>query len=250
MGIQPLGGRVSETGEGGPAARLREILPSEGGDAPAGQAPRHDTLGIFGGTFDPIHVAHLAVAEAARDAFGLHRVLFVPAGQPPHKTGRRVTPAEHRYAMVEAAIADNPAFEASRIELDREGPSYTVDTLEALVAGDGADRSGQAPELALILSAEAFLELPTWRSPERVLELASLIVAPREGYGEANAAFLQRHFPGTPARAVFLDGPRLRISASELRALAAARRSLRYLVPDAVCAYIGDHGLYQGFTED
>ncbi len=200
-------------------------------------------LGVFGGTFDPIHVAHLAVAEAARDAVGLERVLFVPAGEPPHKVGRPISPAEHRLAMVAAAIAGNDGFELSRMELDRDGPSYTVDTLVDLRAARTA--ADAAPSLALILSAEAFVELPTWHQPERVLELAALVVAPRDGYPEAAPDFLAHHFPGVEARAIFLDGPHLRLSASDLRARAAAGRSLRYLVPDAVAAYIGDHALYQ-----
>jgi nicotinate-nucleotide adenylyltransferase len=200
------------------------------------------SLGIFGGTFDPIHIAHLAVAEAARDALGLDQVLFIPAGRPPHKSGRPITPAEHRLTMVELAIAGNGAFATSRIEIDREGPSYTVDTLEAFAA--------ETADLTLILSAEAFLELPTWREPRRVLDLARLAVAPREGYGEATQAFLDEHFPGAEPRAVFLDGPRLRLSASELRTRAAGGRSLRYLVPDAVADHIGDHALYRPTRRD
>jgi nicotinate-nucleotide adenylyltransferase len=195
-------------------------------------------LGVFGGTFDPIHVAHLAVAEAARDALGLERVLFIPAGEPPHKRDRPMTSAADRLAMVEAAIADNPGFAASRIEIDRAGPSYSAETLAAL-------RSGTAQQLAFIVSAEAYAELPTWHQPERVLELATLVVAPRDGYPQADAAFLEQMLPTSVARVVFLDGPRMRLSASEIRARAAAGRSLRYLVPDAVAAYIGDHALYQ-----
>jgi nicotinate-nucleotide adenylyltransferase len=202
-----------------------------------------DALGVFGGTFDPIHLAHLAVAEAARDAVGLEQVLFIPAGEPPHKAGRSITAADHRLAMVRAAIDGNPAFAASRMELDRGGPSYTVDTLRDLRASRTA--AGHGDRLALILSAEAFVELPTWRDPEGVLALATLVVAPRDGYPEAAPDFLERQFPGVAGEAVFLDGPRLRLSASELRARAAAGRSLRYLVPDAVATYIGDHALYQ-----
>lgn len=192
---------------------------------------------MFGGTFDPVHVAHLAVAEEAREVLGLERVLFVPAAIPPHKVDRPISAPEHRYAMVELAIADNPAFAASRIELDRTGPSYTVDTLEGLA-------EEEPNELILILSSEAFRELRTWRRPERILELARLAVVPRDGYPDVGRAFLAEHFPGYEEAAVFLDGPRLRMSASELRARAAHDRSLRYLVPDAVAAYIGDHGLY------
>jgi nicotinate-nucleotide adenylyltransferase len=193
-------------------------------------------VGILGGTFDPIHIAHLAIAEEAREAIGLAKVLFIPAAMPPHKVDRPVSEPEHRMAMVELAIADNPAFEASRIELGRTGPSYTVDTLEALGA-DGAD-------LVLILSAEAFRELRTWHRPERILELARLAVVPRDGFPETNRSFLAEHFPGFEDRATFLGGPRLRLSASELRERAASGRSLRYLVPDAVAAYIGDHAMY------
>lgn len=193
--------------------------------------------GIFGGTFDPIHLAHLAVAEAARDDLGLASVTFIPAGEPPHKVGRRITPAHHRAAMVQAAIADNPGFRLSRAEIDRSGPSYTVDTLSGLAA------AGEGP-LALIVSMDSYLDLPTWRDPARVLELATLVVAPREGIQAAGPEHLAARVPGAPARTVFLTGPHLRLSASELRDRAAAGRSLRYLVPDAVSAYIGDHGLY------
>jgi nicotinate-nucleotide adenylyltransferase len=144
--------------------------------------------------------------------------------------------------MVAAAIAGNPAFEASRIELDRPGPSYTVDTLEALALSD--------PDLVLILSSEAYAGLPTWRDPSRVLELARLAIAPRDGYPDAGPELVARLYPGMEDRVVVLDGPRIRLSASDLRTRAAAGRSLRYLVPDAVAAYIGDHGLYRTTRRD
>ncbi len=210
-----------------------------GAPALGGRVISRETIGVFGGTFDPIHQAHLAVAESARDAFDLRRILFVPAAEPPHKTDWRITPAEQRLAMVEMAIADNPAFQASRMEIDRGGTSYTVDTLTSL-----RDILDGAP-LALILSAESFAGLPTWRSPERVLDLADLIVAPRDGYPDADPGLIARHFPGSRGRATMLDGPRMRLSASEIRARAASGRSVRYLVPDAVAAYIGDHALYR-----
>ena len=201
------------------------------------------SLGVFGGTFDPIHLAHLAVAEEAAEALGLERVLFVPAGEPPHKPGRAITPAEDRLAMVELAIAGNDRFAVDRLEIDRAGPSYTVDTLAAL--RDARVSARESPDLVLILSAEAFLGLMTWREPRRILELARVAVAPRDGYPEAGPDFLGEHMPDLAGRATFLDGPRLRLSAGELRERAAAGRSLRYLVPDAVVAYIGDHALYQ-----
>ena len=199
--------------------------------------------GLFGGTFDPVHVAHLAVAESARDTLGLERVVFIPAGQPPHKPGVAITPAADRLAMVRAAIADNAAFAVSTVELDREGPSYTVDTLEALA---GAAAPGGSGDLALILSSEAYAGLPTWHRPERVVELATLVVTPRDGYPDPDPDLVRRAFPDAAAcGVVVLDGPRLRLSASEIRRRAGDGRSLRYLVPDAVATYIGDHALYQ-----
>ena len=203
---------------------------------------RTGSLGILGGTFDPIHVGHLAIAEEAREALGLERVLFVPAALPPHKADREISSPTHRLAMVELAIAGNPAFVASRIELERAGPSYTFETPERL--SDLATADGREPDLTFILSVEAFRALPTWRRPERILELARLAVVPRDGYPDASRALLAEHFPGREDRAVFLSGPRLHLSGSELRERAAHGRSLRYLVPDAVATYIGDHSLY------
>jgi nicotinate-nucleotide adenylyltransferase len=203
------------------------------------------SLGVLGGTFDPIHVAHLALAQEAAESLGLERVLFVPAGSPPHKPGVAITPGAHRLAMVELAIAGNDRFDVSRIELNRDGPSYTVDTLEALTSARRLEGGSVGGEITLILSADAFLGLRSWHEPRRVLELARLAVAPRDGYPEAGPDFLATHFPGLADRAIFLDGPRIRLSASALRARAADGRSLRYLVPDAVVAYIGDHGLYR-----
>lgn len=200
--------------------------------------------GVFGGTFDPIHLAHLAVAEAARDAFGLRRVLFIPAAQPPHKPGRDISPVEDRLAMVEAAVEGNPAFEISRLEIERSGPSYTVDTLTALCEAAPGDR------LALILSAESYSEFGSWHEPRRILDLAALVVAPRVGYADADPDLIARQFPEVRATVAFMDGPRIRLSASEIRQRAADGRSVRYLVPDAVAAYIGDHDLYQHHRRD
>jgi nicotinate-nucleotide adenylyltransferase len=198
--------------------------------------PRAQRLGLFGGTFDPIHQGHLALAEAARDTLDLE-IVFMPAGQPPHKPEQRVTPAADRLAMVRAAIADNPGFRVSTLELERAGPSYTVDTLETLAA--------TTADLSLILSTEAVADLASWHRPERVLELATLVVVPRDGFPDLDEATVSRLVPGTRPRVVILDGPRLRLSASVIRRRAAAGRSVRYLVPDAVATYIGDHALYR-----
>ncbi len=246
------------------------------------------SLGVFGGTFDPIHIGHLAVAEEVAETLGLECILFVPAARPPHKPGVEFAPAEDRLAMVRLAIADNPRFAASRLELDRPGPSYMADTLAELAATaglglrladpdndatDGASRHaadreadttnggsqhGHATDAHavaagagrhhLILSADAFAGLPTWHDPRRVLTLARLVVVPREGHADASPASLAAWFPDLPdaaSRAIFLDGPRLHLSASALRERVAAGRSLRYLVPDAVRAHIEDHALYR-----
>jgi nicotinate-nucleotide adenylyltransferase len=201
------------------------------------------SIGVFGGTFDPIHFAHLAVAQEAAEVLGLERVLFVPAGRPPHKLDRDITAAADRLAMVELAIAGNPRFAVEPVEVERAGPSFTVETLELLRARPTA--SGVEPELTLILSSEAYLALPGWREPGRILALARVAVAPRDGYPSADAASLEPPIPGSDGRITFLDGPRMRLSASELRQRAASGRSVRYLVPDAVAAYIDDHGLYR-----
>jgi nicotinate-nucleotide adenylyltransferase len=195
------------------------------------------SVGILGGTFDPIHLGHLAIAEEAREALGLERVLFVPAATPPHKPDRPVTPADHRLAMAELAVAGNPAFTVSRIEVDREGPSYSVDTLDTLA------RTG-IREPWFILSEEALAGLPTWRHPDRVLELARLAVVPRAGFATLDRDWAGSHFAGREERFAFLAGPLLPISGSVVRRRVAAGRSVRYLVPDAVAAYIADHDLY------
>lgn len=180
-------------------------------------------VGVFGGTFDPVHVGHLAIALAALETLPLDRVVFVPARHSPLKERGPVAGPAHRLAMLESATADEPRFSVSRIELDREGPSYTVDTLEAL-AGQG--------RLFLILGADASADLDRWKDPERVRALATLVVARRSG-------------ADLPPGAIALDTPLMDISARELRARAAAARSLRYLVPDPVCRYIEENALYR-----
>jgi nicotinate-nucleotide adenylyltransferase len=197
-------------------------------------------LGVMGGTFDPVHLGHLAVAEEARERLELETILFVPAGAPPHKPEGPEASVEDRVAMVQLAIADNAGFELSRVEVDRPGPSYTSDTVSLL--GRGGD------ELVLILSAETFRDLPAWHQPARLLDAARVAVAPREGFPAPDAAWIAAQFPGREDRIALLEGPRLGISSTGIRARVAERRSIRYLVPDAVRGYIEDHGLYQRRT--
>jgi nicotinate-nucleotide adenylyltransferase len=200
-------------------------------------------IGMLGGTFDPIHAGHLALARVALDQLGLDQVLFVPAGQPPHKRGRPITGAEDRLAMVELAIAGEPRFDVSRIEIDRPGPSYTADTAEALVTGSEAD--DPPIELTVILSAESFAELPSWHDPARLLRLARIAVAPRPGHPAPTPAWLAQRLPGFGDRVIVLEGPHLDTSASDIRARVAAGRPIDQLVPPPVAAYIEAHHLYR-----
>lgn len=204
--------------------------------APAEMVP--GSVGLLGGTFDPVHHGHLAIAEEARETLGLERVVFVPSAAPPHKPGRPVTAAADRLAMVRLAVAGNPAFEVSDVEVARGGASYTVETLWIL-------REAGIADPWFILSAEALAGFPAWREPERILELCRLAVVPRAGFETLDAGWVDARYPGRAGRVTFLPGPLLPISGSVVRRRAAVGRSVRYLVPDAVAAYIADHRLYQ-----
>ncbi len=194
-------------------------------------------LGVLGGTFDPIHYGHLALAEEARGQFGLDAVLFIPAGEPPHKPHGQAD-AEQRYLMTVLATADHPAFFVSRLELERAGLSYTVQTLQTL-----HDLYPQA-ELTFLLGADAALEFPTWRAPAEIMRLARVVAASRPGFPlrQLHAA-TQR--AGLPEMAV-MPVPGLEISSTELRERLRQGQSVRYLTPDAVVAYLQKAGLYAG----
>lgn len=191
-------------------------------------------MGVFGGSFNPPHVAHLAVAEAVADAAGLDRVLWIPAATPPHKRGDpSLASAADRLAMVCLATAGNPRFEVSDVEIARAGVSYTADTLDVLAAAD------PEADLALILGGDSLAGLPTWRDPERILARARVLAYARPGAPrEAPAS------PGLAERLAWVEAPALALSSTDLRARLAAGRSVRYLVPDAVRAYIAANGLY------
>ncbi|MEA2518324.1 MAG: nicotinate-nucleotide adenylyltransferase, partial [Chloroflexota bacterium] len=195
-------------------------------------AIRPGSIGILGGTFDPFHLGHLGLARAARDQLGLERLLVIPAAEPPHKPARPISPAAVRLRLVEAGIAREPRLEASPIELERAGPSYTVDTVAALADAERA--AGREPDLTVILSAESFAGLPTWHEPERLLELARIAVAPRAGHPRPDPDWISARFPGREDRIAVMDGPELDISASAIRRRAAAGESLIGLVPAGV----------------
>lgn len=194
--------------------------------------------GVLGGIFDPIHYAHLAIAEQARDELKLDAVLFVPAGRPVHRDAPRAS-VEDRVTMIELAIVDNPAFMVSRYEIDRAEPSYMADTLAFLAS------HSSKPNLALIVSAETVALMPTtWRDMDRVLDLAEIAVVSRQGYPDTEPAWLEQTFPGKADRFLVLHSSRLGHSSTDIRARLAAGKSIRYLVPPAVGAYIGENHLY------
>lgn len=190
--------------------------------------------GVFGGTFDPVHIGHLAAAQAALETLGLDRVVFVPAGRPPHKLGRRLSESRHRLAMVRLAIKGNSRFAASASEIVSPGPSFTVNTLERIAS------DGKGQRLHLLIGTDQAQQLDTWMNPERIFSLAEVDVLARPGY-QANM------IPGRWRDLVrTVEIPRLEVSSSLIRGLASKGRSVAYLVPAPVAAYIARHGLYRG----
>jgi nicotinate-nucleotide adenylyltransferase len=214
-------------------------------------------LGILGGTFNPIHLGHLVLAEALRDRLALDRVLFVPAGTPPHKPAGGLVAGLHRYAMVSLAVAGHPAFVACPVEVERPGPSYSADTVERL-AGDWP-----GARLFFLMGSDTFLDLPTWRTPERLGVFATLAVGYRAGSpfepdGPAAGAVLARlGRPGwrrvppvaadtlAPGDCALVETRSVAVSAREVRERLAAGQSVRYRVPLPVAEYIADHRLYE-----
>jgi nicotinate-nucleotide adenylyltransferase len=190
-------------------------------------------VGILGGTFDPVHNGHLLLAECAREQLSLDEVLFVPAGNPWRKSERAITPAEHRLAMLRFAIEGNDAFGISDIELRREGPSYTADTLEAL-AGERLDDA-----FWFIVGADALTDMRHWREPERIARHARIGAAPRSGSEMSHDGVIPSD------RIDGFECPALDISSTDIRARVSSGRSIRYMLPDAVCRYIEANRLYR-----
>ena len=196
-------------------------------------------LGILGGTFDPVHRGHLALARAAREELDLGQVVFVPAGQPWRKAGRRVTSHEERVAMLRLAVEGEDAFEVETLEVERPGPSYTVETLEAL----REERPGA--ELYFIMGEDALVDLPNWVRPERILELVKLAVARRAGAASEALREATRRLPGLTERVIWLGMSPVEVSATEIRERVRADLPIGEMVPAAVEAYIREHGLYR-----
>ena len=199
-----------------------------------------ERIGVLGGTFDPPHLGHLWLASLAADAMELDRVLFMPAAQPPHKVGGTISRATDRLLMTRLAIAGEPRFEICAIELERPGPSYTVDSLEELlrIEPDGT-------RLFLIMAADSLATIDSWREPDRVLELAEWIVGPRPDATPPDRAALDERFGDAAGRIHLLEGPSLAISSTAIRERVAAGRTIGYLVPRAVEELILERRLYR-----
>ncbi len=193
-------------------------------------------LGIYGGTFDPIHNAHLAVAEEVKARLDLEEILFIPAGSPWLKVP--VSPARHRLEMVRLAIAGKPHFKLSKIEVERSGHTYSIDTIAELKKQRPGD------EFFFILGWDSFSQLTRWHKPDRLITLCWLVVVPRPGYAAPDLIEMEVLVPGLTRKVLLLDKPRIDISATEIRERVAQGLSINSLVPEAVAEYIKNQGLY------
>ncbi len=196
-------------------------------------------IGVLGGTFDPIHMGHLVVAEEVKVRLNLAEVLFVPAGQPWLRANSPLSAAEHRVQMVRLAIGDKPYFKLSTAEVERAGPSYTVDTIAELKGQFGAK-----DKLFFILGWDCLAELPKWREPSRLISMCRLVAVPRVGSSAPDLNSLEASIPGLANRVILLDKPRVDISASGIRDRVARGLSIEHLVPEPVERYIREQGLY------
>jgi nicotinate-nucleotide adenylyltransferase len=195
-------------------------------------------IGVFGGTFDPVHNGHLAIAEEVRTQLALQEVWFVPAGQPWLKTGRTISPREQRVAMVELAIAGKPYFKLSKLEVAKPGPSYTIDTMVEL------KRQLKKAELFFIMGWDSLNSLPLWKESYRLIKICRLVAIPRPGSPPPDLIVLEKAIPGLSKNVVMLDKPNLDISATEIRDRVAKGLPIDGLVPEAVAQYIKRNRLY------
>ncbi|AEG59328.1 nicotinate-nucleotide adenylyltransferase [Desulforamulus ruminis] len=195
---------------------------------------------IMGGTFDPIHHGHLVVAEEVRQQFNLHKVIFVPAARPPHKTGQRISEPLHRVNMARLATASNRFFEVSTLEVERDGPSYTIDTVKEV-----KERYGVG-EIYFITGADAVLEIITWKKAEELLAMCTFIAATRPGY---DLKGLKKNLCSLSGKVldniISLEVPALSISSTDIRRRVRENKSIKYLLPESVEEYILSHGIYK-----
>ena len=197
-----------------------------------------ERIGLFGGTFDPPHIGHLILASEAQSQLELTRLLWTLTPEPPHKQDQPITPIEHRLAMVNLAIADNPSFELSRLELDRPGPHYTLDTIKLVV-----EQNPEA-EIVPVIGGDSLHDLPTWHHPQELLYAAHWIGVMRRPGESANLEELELELPGISSKVHYVDAPLLEIASREIRSRIADGRPFRYYLPDPVYHYINQHHLY------
>lgn len=198
-------------------------------------------VGIMGGTFDPVHYGHLVTAEVARHSFNLEVVIFVPAGRPPHKTEQIITDVEHRYLMTAMATVTNPCFQVSRLEIERPGPSYTIETMSEF-----SRHLGSEVRLFFITGADAILEIWSWKDAQRLLKICEFIAATRPGYVLSGLETLLAQVEEPERQRLhLLEVPALAISSSDIRERVRQGRPIKYLVPEVVENYIYKHGLYR-----
>jgi nicotinate-nucleotide adenylyltransferase len=195
--------------------------------------------GLFGGTFDPIHLGHLSVARSIQTTLKLDKVIFVPAGHPWMKAGTPVLPVKDRVAMVRLAVARRKAFELSTIEADRPGPSYAVDTMDTL-----RRQLGTGSGLFFLLGSDALMDIAKWKEPQRLIQLCQLVAFGRPGCQLLRMEALEAAVPGVSKRVIFVEVPQVDIRATDIRRRVAEGRSIQRLVPRAVERYILEHGLY------
>ncbi len=203
-----------------------------------------ERVGVIGGTFDPIHYGHLIIAEEARVKVGLAKVIFIPAGNPPHKLRRPYSPAHHRYRMVELAIASNPYFEISPIEINRPGPSYSVDTMAML-----REEMGPDVELYFIMGVDSLAGILTWHKPEELIKLCKIIAVNRPGYG-VDIDALDSLIPGIKEQVIFIKAPEIGISSTEIQQRVREGLPIKYLVPPEVERYIYENNLYRDYRHE
>ncbi len=196
-------------------------------------------IGLFGGTFDPPHLGHLILASEAQIQLDLNRLLWILTPEPPHKQEQLITPVKDRLAMVQLAIADNPSFELSRIELDRPGPHYTLDTINIIAEQNpGAD-------IVPIIGGDSLRDLPKWHEPQQLVYACHWIGVMRRPNDETNLDELERELPGIRSKIHYVDAPLLEIASREIRTRIAAGRSVRYYLSSTVYDYIEQHHLYR-----
>ncbi|MCX5800552.1 MAG: nicotinate-nucleotide adenylyltransferase [Candidatus Eisenbacteria bacterium] len=195
-------------------------------------------IGLFGGTFDPIHVGHLMIAEEARERLGLDRVIFVPSGISPHKNRLKISSPESRLEMTRLGIDGNEHFEFSDFEVKRQSTSFTIETVSCF-----KNALGNEAEIFLVVGADSILEISMWKEPQRLVSACRPVVLNRPGFD------LRKLEPWLRDRALILDGMLVGISSTDIRERVATGRSIRYLVPPSVAAYVFDHRLYTGASK-